>query len=171
LAHLLVGAVAVLLGSGCSKKSGGPTDAGNDGVSPPQGCGGTITASGTTPSGPFTAESVSVVYDCGNRIVVSAGDAAHGLVIVASAALSLADGGMQVVAGDLAATGELDSLGSSAVLARTSGTLTVTAADYLAADAGVGGQATGSFSFMQDGFSLTGQFSSPYCRHVVLCGI
>lgn len=162
---------AVLLAAAAAGCSGGSKDKsdGSVSLSPPP-CGGTVTATGTTPAGAFDGTLMSTMYDgCTNGVGVWIGDATHGLLFTFSAPYQTTDGGAPVVPGDATARGELDSAQPPAVLARTSGTVSVTAADFLAGDAGLSGQVTGSFQFSQDGFALSGTFSSPYCRHMTLC--
>jgi hypothetical protein len=136
----------------------------------PAPCGGTVAATGTTPAGSFDGTLLSTIYDgCMNGVGVWIGDASSGLVFTVWAPFRTTDGGAPIVPGDAAARGELDRSQPPAVIARTSGTMTVTAADFLPSDATLGGQVNGSFQFSQDGFALSGTFSSPYCRHLTLC--
>jgi hypothetical protein len=166
-------AAVLLATAGAAGCSSGGSQNKNDGSTvmlSPAPCGGTVTATGTTPAGSFAGTLVSAMYDdCSNGVAVFIGDNAGGLIFTFSAPYQTTDGGAPIIPGDAAAHGELDSVQPPTVLARTSGTVNVTAADYLPTDAGLSGQVSGSFQFSQDGFGLSGTFSSPYCRHMTLC--
>jgi hypothetical protein len=166
-AVVFVTAVAAGCSSGGSKnQSDGPTV-----TLSPAPCGGTVTATGTTPAGAFEGTLMSTMYDgCSNGVGVWIGDTTNGLLFTFSAPYQTTDGGAPIVPGDATARGELDRVQPPTVLARTSGTVSVTAADFLPGDAALGGQVSGSFQFSQDGFALSGTFSSPYCRRMTLCG-
>ena len=167
---LFAALLATAAAAGCS---GGGSKTNGDGSAvmlSPAPCGGTVTASGTTPAGAFDGTLVTAMYDgCSNGVAIWIGDAANGLVFNFSAAYQTTDGGAPIVAGDAAARGELDRANPPAVLARTSGTVDVIAADFLPAEATLSGQVSGTFVFSQDGFALSGTFASPYCRHMTLC--
>jgi hypothetical protein len=169
------GLCAVLLATaaaaGCSSGGSKTTHDGSSVTLSPAPCGGTVTAVGTTPVGSFAGTLVSAMYDgCSNGVTVLIGDESNGLLFTVSAPYQTTDGGAPIVPGDAAARGELDRADPPAVLARTSGMVAVTAADFLAADATLSGQVSGTFVFSQDGFALSGTFASPYCRHMTLCG-
>ena len=155
--------------TGCSGGSLGSAAAANAMLLSPAPCGGSVSAAGTTPAGAFEGTLVSALYDgCGDAVEVLIGDASRGLVFTVSAPYHRTND--TIVPGDLAAMGELDRRQPPAVVARPVGTLTVIAADFLPIDAPLAGQIQGTFQFTQDGFALSGTFSSPYCRHLTLCG-
>ncbi|HEY7370742.1 MAG TPA: hypothetical protein VIF57_01095 [Polyangia bacterium] len=163
-------------GSGASSGSGagGAGDAAASTVSTPDRppCGGTVETTGTTPAGPFTASTVwAEYYPCGIDITLWIHDgSAFALQLVAR--VQLADGGANLETEAVAAKAKLFALAPSTGDWTTSGTLTITSAnnpynyDY---DAGTRPGIAGTFALSDDGFSLSGSFSTPYCAFSI-CG-
>ena len=150
-----------------------PLDASDAGVSadspsaPLMGCGGTVEATGSTPLGAFRAEVVRVSYfPCGPIVTVSMQSPAK-QVLALSATLPFADGGASIAPGTISTTATLSAPPSHSIL-MTTGTMTVAAADVPWVDGGTPG-ITGAFALSNDGFSMTGTFSAPYC-FVSICG-
>ena len=88
-------------------------------------------------------------------------------VLALSATLPFADGGASIAPGTIPTTATLSAPPSHSIL-MTTGTMTVAAADVPWVDGGTPG-ITGAFALSNDGFSMTGTFSAPYC-FVSICG-
>ena len=123
-------------------------------------CQGTINASGTTPIGPFSATSVSVYANC-STVPVSLFDScsAASLTLVLPGS---ADAGL----GQQSVRANLIQPSSQTVIVTTA---TVDLSEHGAPPGGGGGSGqagdrwTGTFTLDQDGFSVSGSFSSPTC--------
>jgi hypothetical protein len=167
--------LAATLTAGCTDKSLTPTDAGSDGprtVNPTaaiQPCGGSVTATGTTPEGTFTGTMVSSRYGACDSVLVTIGDPTDQLSLSFSVQLHTADGGTVATGTETVIVDLHDNQG------RTTSTLTTetTSADDVyaresldggAPDGGPQGQIAGTFKLSQDGFSIEGTFSTPYCQ-------
>ena len=170
-AATLVPALGMLaVGSGCVVR---PLDGIDAGVSaeppsaPLMGCGGTVDATGSTPLGAFRAEVVRVTYfRCGPSATVSM-ESTDKQVLALGATLPFGDGGPSIAPGPISTIATLSAPPSHSIL-RTTGTLTVDAADVPGVGGGTPGM-TGTFALSNDGFSMTGMFSTPYCW-VDVCG-
>ena len=166
--------------AGCSGKALVPTDAGSDSpadsVNPTsaiQACGGSVTATGTTPAGTFQASEVSARYGACDAVLVTIGDQLDQLSLSFSIALHIADGGTVAAGTETVIANLQDNRG------HTTSTFTteMTSADDVYAreavdagllDGGIQGRITGNFTLSQDGFAITGTFSTPYCQLTLL---
>jgi hypothetical protein len=129
-------------------------------------CGGVVSATGSTPAGAFAADAVgATVNPCAGFISVALADDAHIASVVLGIPYPVPDAGTEVPLGDVSVTATLVSDAFLPSEPSTAGTVDVTAADYpeVAGDAGPPGHIAGSFTLAQDGFSLTGTFSTSYC--------
>jgi hypothetical protein len=183
--------LGALLIAGCGSKKGSPADAAVDttvdvapesiddtaadtvaadrptDVTVPQpSCGGTVTGSGSTPSGVFNATDVNVkvIFTC-NAINVAISDAS------AAKQLSLAlhpsaDGGADTIIGSHDVTAVFTAFQGGSIVTTTA-TLVVSAIGDPFAGTPDNPQPTGTldatFALDRDGFTLSGSFSSPYC--------
>ena len=158
-------------GSGAASGSGS-TGAGDDAAAPivtaPERppCGGTVEATGTTPAGTFTASTIwAQYYPCGIDVSFSIRDAG-GLSLQLRSRVRLADGGADLAMETDTANATLTAPAPSPSTWMTSGTVTIASGnnpgryDY---DAGTRPGITGTFALTDDGFSLSGSFSTPYC--------
>jgi hypothetical protein len=147
-------------------------DARTDPPTEPQGCGGTVSASGGSPLGTFTGSSVevSVVFVC-RRLNVVIVDGTTGRRL-AFALLPASDGGGGFFGGSQTVTAVLTD--PSGVSRTSSATVDVTMADDPftghSVDVQPAGQIDAMFSLSQDGFSITGSFATPYCI-ATACGV
>lgn len=167
--------VASVLATRCRSKGASPIDSGADvarGGSPDAGLScGTVQAAGTTPTGAFAASRITAQTN-GNltagcpdftaRITVYDDNATTSLTFAITVARVQSDSG--VVTGPSSPAFSYVSNGNTI---RTSGTVNVIAADappgvVLDASAPIG-HVEGTFSLSQDGFSLSGAFSTTYC--------
>jgi hypothetical protein len=174
--------VLVVLLLGCSGTSASNEDGGGDGVSisgdgalegwkdaaiEARACGGTVDASGTTPSGAFDGTDVHlrVVFVC-RRVDVTITDLTTGGVLAFSVRPS-SDGGVLSLVGQQTVTAAFAARGSTATT--TMATVNVTMADDPFTGGNANAQPTGhmegTFTLAQDGFSVSGSFSSPYCMN------
>jgi hypothetical protein len=159
-------------------ESGVPSvDMGGSGGSVAISCGGTALVTGDTPGGVFNADTVYAVVDAvscsrpgsiGVSISNSAFTTTLGFTVYLQPGASVSSflGTSAVTAAVFMPT--LPQHGS----ALTQGTVTLTIADDpLAAianpDGAVTGIVAGTVTFVQDGFSLSGSFQSPYCSQNV----
>jgi hypothetical protein len=163
-------------GSGAASGSGtgGTGDAAVSIVSTPDRppCAGSVETTGTTPADPFAASTIwAEYYPCGIDVTLWIHDAgAFALQLVAR--VQVADGGADLEPGAVTAKARLFALAPSSGDWSTSATLTITSAnnpygyDY---DAGTRPAMAGTFALTDDGFSLSGSFSTPYCAFSI-CG-
>jgi len=132
-----------------------------------QSCGGTATATGTSPVGAFSAGLVGVSYHCGNVVVEvtdASGFARLALVFPFSAG----------AIGERNAAVTFNGPPRGDVLVQATGQVTIAAISDPSptSDAGSSawGMVEGTFSITSDCLSITGSFASPYCAYDSLCG-
>ena len=135
-----------------------------DGSIEARACGGTVTAIGNAPAGRFGGTDVHlrVVFVC-RRVDVTITDLGTGAVLAFSMRPSV-DGGALSLVGSQTVTATYVAGGSSIT---TPAAVNVTVADDPfgagPTDAAPAGHMEASFTLSQDGFSISGSFSSPYC--------
>jgi len=138
--------------------TGGSMDAQPASTSAP--CQGTVDASGMTPMGRFSAASIGVYTNC-STIQVSLFDGCSGASLGLVIPYSVDSGvGQQSVRANLLPP-------NGGPLTSSSGTIDISElGDPRGLLSGTGqpsGQLTATFTLQQDGFSISGSFSSPYC--------
>jgi hypothetical protein len=135
---------------------------------PLQSCGGTVTGSGTSPTGAFSAGSVyAVVVACSSEVEIFVYDAA-GYARLTFTFSYTSDAGTVDPSGLQAANAYFDGPPRGARLVTSAGSVDVTTATDPAAgvDAGVAwGMIGGTFSAPNDGLAISGSFSTPYCLY------
>jgi hypothetical protein len=169
---------------GCSSSSNGlRSDAGGcpqatvaDGSQPLflQSCGGTATATGTSPLGAFAAAAIGVSYHCGTIYLELPDETGY-------ARLTLSFPYAGGIPGERTATVTFQGPPRGDVLVQTTGSITITAisAPFPGFDAGVppsdagaalSGMIEGTFSVGSSCLSISGSFASHYCSYDSLCG-
>jgi len=146
-------------------KGNGPFEQRKDASIEARACGGTVDAKGGTPSGAFGGTDVHlrVVFVC-RRIDVTVTDLTTGDVLAFSLRPSV-DGGVLSLVGQQVVTAAFAAGGTTLT---TTTTVNVTMADDPFAgnaNAPPTGHMEGTFTLAQDGFSISGSFSSPYCMN------
>jgi hypothetical protein len=137
-------------------------------------CGGTSQVTGDTPGGLFSSDTAYAFVDEATcyrpgSIGVQISNAAYTLTLAFSIDLQTGASSDSLLGPNtVTASVSMPTLPQHGY-ATTQGTvILVVAADPLAAianpDGAVTGMVSGTVSFMQDGFSLSGSFQSPYCR-------
>lgn len=154
---------------GCSSKSSTP-DASSSAFLPIPSCGGTAEVTGTTPTGYFTGDAVSVraTLGGGTSIAVFVADSGSGALLTWQTSWPASDGGVA----DLTPINESNdatftsALGMSTLATMVPGTVDVVSATNPAAvsDAGRGGQVKEVVAFSTSTFQLSGSLTSPYCQ-------
>jgi len=145
-------------------------------VGPPMpSCGGTVTTTGSTPLGAFDATDVNVqvIFTC-NSIDVRISDVAIARQLSFSlhpaAAAAAADAGADSILGSQTSNAALTSFQTGGSLLATTAVVTVQAVGDpfggTPANPGPSGTLQATFTLDQDGFALSGSFSSPYCSTI-----
>ena len=183
-------AIGLLLAAvGCTTRSLDPVGGGGPGASSGSGaggagdasappvtvfsrppCGGTVDATGTTPDGPFVAASIWARYDfcTGGDLYAVLRDASDRPLQLVSRLPPPPDGGTEIVPQTVAVAATLVPADGSAATT-TTGKLTIVSANVPWTADGAAGGLTATFDLTNDGFSLAGSFSSPYCWVDDLC--
>jgi len=138
---------------------------------PPISCGGTVATSGSTPAGGFAADAVSGSLKCAGTPIlfsIAVADSASGDAIFVNVS-RVGDGGASVFLGVHPASAQLFSLTACGVF-NAGGTVTVSGGDDPITIGSGTGSVSGTFSFVANGFNLSGSFSTPYCLGAGPCG-
>ena len=136
-----------------------------------QSCGGTATASGTSPLGAFSAGTVRVTYHCG-AIFLAMSDAT-GYARLTFTFPYAAEAGAAGALGERSAGVTFNGPPRGDPLVQTMGAVTIAAISdpFPQPDAGAWwGLVEGTFVVESECLSITGSFSSPYCSYDNLCG-
>jgi hypothetical protein len=154
---------------GCGKTSLVPTmDASADlsGLLPAPPCGGTGKVTGTTPTGPFNGDVISVraTYGGDTASGVTVGDSHTGAGITWFSSWMPPDGGADLPPSNGPVVATFSARNDTASW-EVPGTVNVTAATNPAAasDAGQGGHVEETVAFSTSGFTFSGSLASPYC--------
>lgn len=154
---------------GAANEVGCPEASGTDASQPlfQNECGGTASATGTSPAGEFSAAKVFTDYHCGTILVVL-----YDVGGYASLTLSFPYAGGAI--GDRSATAVFQGPPRGDALVQTTASMTLTTiSDPLQGqDAGSSAWGTieGHFSVVSSCLSISGSFSSSYCSYDSLCG-
>jgi hypothetical protein len=158
------------LNDGADHESGCPNMSVADGSRPmlQHDCGGTATATGTSPLGTFSAGKIDITYYCGT-IYVTVSDA------TGDARLTVAFPYAAGALGERSAGVTFNGPPRGDPLVQTTGSVTISAiSDPLPTrDASIAsgwGMVEGTFSVASGCLSITGSFASPYCAYDGLCG-
>ncbi|HEY7374404.1 MAG TPA: hypothetical protein VIF57_19730 [Polyangia bacterium] len=156
-------------GDGAADAAGCPEASVVDGSQPlfQNECGGTASATGTSPAGTFSAGKVFTDYHCGTILVVLYDAGGY-----ASLTLSFPYAGGAI--GERSATAMFQGPPRGGALVQTAASITLTALGdpSQGQDAGSSGWGAieGHFSVVSSCLSIAGSFSSAYCSYDSLCG-
>ena len=161
--------LVLLLVAGCGSKSSTPADASTSTSLPAPSCGGTGEVTGTTPTGYFTGNAITVQATLGGStsIAVFVADSVTGGLLSWSTSWPSVDGGANLAptGGPIDATFTLP-MGMGTLATMVPGTVDVVSATNPAAAsaAGHGGQIEENVGFSTSDFQLSGTLTSPYCQ-------
>ena len=153
---------------GCGSKSSTPNDASSSALLPTPSCGGSAEVTGTTPTGYFNGDAVTVqaTLGGGTSIAVFVADSGSGALLTWLTDWQTPGTGANLTPIDASNDATFTStVGMSTLVTMVPGTVDVLSATNPAAvsGAGPGGQIQENVAFSTSSFQLSGSLTSPYC--------